>query len=109
MAPRDFSTQKWLLSTVSRLPFTMSLPGWWYMRIPGPMTSVPSVFRVLMTFLTAIAAYLPLPRRRLVAHGCRYRTGSPNRACAGQGATDPFFARGHGAGAGANDPQATGA
>ena len=26
-APRDFSTQKWLLSTVSRLPFMMSLPG----------------------------------------------------------------------------------
>ena len=27
MAPRDLSTQKWLLSTVSRLPFMMSLAG----------------------------------------------------------------------------------
>ena len=27
IAPRDFRTAKWLLSTVSRLPFMMSLAG----------------------------------------------------------------------------------
>src|SRR6185437_1576872 len=54
MAPRDLSTQKWLLSTVSKLPVMMSLPGWWYIRTPGPITSEPSLLSVLMTLRIAI-------------------------------------------------------
>src|SRR5690242_16377534 len=34
----------------------MSLPGWWYMSTPGPMTSVPSLFNVLITLRIAIPA-----------------------------------------------------
>src|SRR5260370_31473010 len=71
MAPRDLSTQKWLLSTVSSEPFIILLSGKWQMRMSGPMTSspfAPSVETTLRIPVIVIAPLLFLTWKNVTVH-----------------------------------------